>query len=472
VIDTGALERALAECTAFQADGHQIKDVDDICRLGKAVLRLRTSLLTSDWAGAAEVIQQTTSEGIRNAELAAVADSLALRKTLVEVKAALTAALADVHFVEWQHELFETKQLAGAIAGAEKCAWLPEQSGMLLRQAQILLATREGWRSGDRARVQAAVQSASVLQFEHDEIREAQRKLAYLGAVEGCVDSLRQALRSTRNDVLETQLASILHEASELHMIPGYKPWQQVKDAPSILADTTELCTKLTASSAAVQHALETMVPAVVEKALEGAAAVEHTSEAVQMLRKRYAWMTIAQQNLSSALASGMQRGWERESIETQPLAEAIEQARQLPANSAEGKVLLQKAEAIYALRIGLKRDDWDGVERAVEAAGQLDVGRSEVQAAREKLTHRAEVVHCLQELQRAIAAVDEHALRAALQEAYRLGMADGPSRFSDLADDMQSLVAEGSALVAKIAHIMEEVNQATMGVYVQLHKV
>jgi hypothetical protein len=58
-----------------------------------------------------------------------------------------------------------------------------------------------------------------------------------------------------------------------------------------------------------------------------------------------------------------------------------------------------------------------------VEAAGQLDVGRSEVQAAREKLTHRAEVVHCLQELQRAIAAVDEGVLRAALQEAYRLCM-------------------------------------------------
>jgi hypothetical protein len=199
--------------------------------------------------------------------------------------------------------------------------------------------------------------------------------------------------------------------------------WQSVEGARDAHEAADRLLSEINRISERVKIGLLNLDAPLLQSAVNDALKIGYVSATLERAQAILRQNDQCETAIAVALASGMQRGWERESIETQPLAEAIEQARQLPANSAEGKVLLQKAEAIYALRIGLKRDDWDGVERAVEAAGQLDVGRSEVQAAREKLTHRAEVVHCLQELQRAIAAVDEGVLRAALQEAYRLCM-------------------------------------------------
>jgi hypothetical protein len=352
--------------------------------------------------------------------LAAIDAALKFRHRMKKWIRHLSEAMRVGISVEWRSDVPSTEQLCSVLSEiAQAGITSADLPGVGIDEATLALELRLAHQRYDWTAMRDVVDRASQRHINHHELDAARVKLSVLQGVRDLILTLHTALRNGDAEQVATSVSSLL----ELRDRIGPIAWssvagaeETVQKAEAFLQQIQELCTQL---NEAVQSMQTDRIQSVVRR-LEGVRSLPaDTKRAKDILSS----VLVAQQNLSSALASGMQRGWERESIETQPLAEAIEQARQLPANSAEGKVLLQKAEAIYALRIGLKRDDWDGVERAVEAAGQLDVGRSEVQAAREKLTHRAEVVHCLQELQRAIAAVDEGVLRAALQEAYRLCM-------------------------------------------------
>ena len=132
-----------------------------------------------------------------------------------------------------------------------------------------------------------------------------------------------------------------------------------------------------------------------------------------------------ARERIAEALASG---GCEMHATEirrpaTDVLAAAVSFAKALPANSEEGRRDLAKADAVLALRRAWLADDWPAVAAAAKAAGDLEVARPEVAAAREMLKHRGDVESCAAGLTAGLAASDKRALRQGLDDARRLGM-------------------------------------------------
>jgi hypothetical protein len=233
-----------------------------------------------------------------------------------------------------------------------------------------------------------------------------------------CMAQLELALGEMDTRLVEQWL----EKAAALQVNEDNIAYPLFADALELVGIARETLRKVADCDNELNRALATMDEKGLVAAIARAESIKHWGALVDQAKLRLDEVHEAKRRLLSALETGAPIGWSLASIEFDRLDQALLHSYSLHSNSAEGKILAAKAQAVREIRVAMKRDSWDTVASILSDPLLLDMSEwDEIQRAKQKLDFRQIVLNCVGKLEQAVQMVDEEQLFIALEEADRV---------------------------------------------------
>ena len=448
IVEAGLIDTSGASTTVLQAaiDGSTdslsgvCHDLEELRKTAIVVRDVREALIAGRLDDASALLhraESTTNEidDLRAAVAANRSDHASTER--------LRRALLHGGVTDWQYELIDVTELTSCIEDANTVTWRSALGVAVTMQAVVIRDLRLALKNHDWEKVEIALHAAKTIGFEHAELTTAMKHLSERLEIDSLVAHVQDACAF--RDL--NRLRSLIETADDMLHCGGGLAWQTVRGAENAIADARNLQETLLKLHDGLESALVVLDLQRLEFLHAQAIEVDYRAEIVDQAKSIFAAVTSSHRRLYLALSTGgMTHPWLMSEINCKELADALDEAKHLTTNSVDGRALMEKAEVIYDLRRALTRESWDDVEAAIERAGNLEIARPEIFAAKEVLTEMRLVISIKNKLQLAIDRADIEMLRANLAEAYRLH----PSAGTPVLD----LVYQGQAMLDQLSSL------------------